>query len=83
MQLAQAITRADKTAAGQLSFRYGKVSRITSQGAGLPWLYTVGEGCDARIMPALASAGAIVVGDWVLWCDDRTNPWLAGPLDVQ
>jgi hypothetical protein len=84
--LVRAITAGEKTVEQKLSFRYGKVSRVTLQGAGLPKLYTVGDGPDARLMPALASASEgtpITVGDFVLWCDDRTNPWLAGRLDVQ
>ena len=83
--LVRAIAGADRAVDQGLSFRYGKVSRVTNQGSGLPVLYTVGEGPDARLMPALESAGAAVavtVGDWVLWCDDRTNPWLAGRLEI-
>lgn len=83
MNLARAIAAADKAVGQELSFRYGKVSRKTSQGPGLPWLYTVGEGPDARLVPALESAGVIAIGDWVVWCDDRSNPWLAGRLDTE
>ena len=85
-QLVEAITAGERAVEQKLSFRHGKVSRVTLQGAGLPKLYTVGEGPDARLMPALASASEptpVTVGDWVLWCDDRTNPWLAGRLDIQ
>lgn len=60
--------------------RYGKVSRIEDQLVGLPKLFVVGEGGDARRMSMLNTGEAIAVGDWVFWLDQAVPIGLGKPI---
>lgn len=65
----------DRERAERGSFRFGKVSRVEST-TGQPVRVTVGDGPDARVMGAAEQSTPLQVGDFVIWWDQPSNPFV-------